>query len=72
MSAPCRIAPDRSTPPTYEGVCVTPLVPDGPACGHSSGELRSADAVDAWIAAHAGVTAHAHYRRGPREPVTAG
>jgi hypothetical protein len=74
VSGDYRVIPERSGDPTYEGVCVDPVVPgdpDGPRCGHSSGELRSPDAVDAWIAAHAAVTAHARFQRGPRESVTA-
>ncbi|QMU74995.1 hypothetical protein GXW83_03670 [Streptacidiphilus sp. PB12-B1b] len=43
--------------------------PDGPRCAQVSGELRSSEAVDRWIAAHASETAHVRYHRSARGPV---
>jgi hypothetical protein len=70
MNAGYRVVPDVSGPSTYEAVCVShrdPGDPDGPRCALVSGELRSPEAVDRWITAHASVTAHLRYRRSTRD-----
>jgi hypothetical protein len=63
-----RPEPDPLTLPTFTAICVTC---DEEDCGAGSGEVRSAEEVVKWIAAHCARTKHELYERTVREMLCA-